>query len=101
MLIIGFLIQPDIYIIDEPFVGLDPRISKEFINLLEEERSRGAGILISTHQLEVAEDICQSFIIMADGKLVARGNLTEVRESCKLSRGTLYDCFNNLLENLQ
>lgn len=99
MLTVGFLIQPDIYIIDEPFVGLDPRTAKEFINMLEVERSRGAGILISTHQLDIAEKICRFILIMADGNLVARGNLMEIRESCRLPHGSLFECFYTILEN--
>jgi ABC-2 type transport system ATP-binding protein len=99
MVIIGLLIQPDVYIIDEPFVGLDPRATMQFMRLLEGEKKRGAGILISTHQLEIAEKICDSIILMADGKLVAQGNLTEIRARCRLPNASLFDCFNLILEN--
>lgn len=99
MVIIGLLIQPDVYIIDEPFVGLDPRATMQFINLLEEEKTHGAGILISTHQLDIAERICDSIILIADGKLVAQGNLGQIREKCLLPNASLFDCFNVILEN--
>lgn len=55
MLMLGFLAQPDVYIVDEPFIGLDPRATKDFLRLLETERRRGAGVLMSTHVLDTAE----------------------------------------------
>lgn len=99
MIIIGLLIEPDVYIIDEPFVGLDPRATMEFLRFLNEERMRGAGILISTHQLDMAERICDSIFLMADGQLIAQGNPDEIREKCQLPGATLFDCFNAILEN--
>lgn len=45
MLMIGFLSSPDIYIVDEPFIGLDPRATKDFLKLLDDERRRGAVCL--------------------------------------------------------
>ena len=99
MIIIGLLIEPDVYIIDEPFVGLDPRSTMGFLRFLNEERRRGAGILISTHQLDMAERICDSIILMADGQLVAQGNLDEIRLKCQLPGASLFDCFNSILEN--
>ena len=99
MIILGLLIQPAVYIIDEPFVGLDPRAIMEFIDLLKEERNRGAGVLISTHQLDIAEKVCDSIILMDEGKLIFQGNISEIREKCNLPGGTLFDCFNSILEN--
>lgn len=99
MIIIGLLIEPDVYILDEPFVGLDPRATMDFLRFLNEERIRGAGILISTHQLDIAERICDSAILMADGQLVAQGNLDEIRGKCHLPGASLFECFNSILEN--
>jgi ABC-2 type transport system ATP-binding protein len=101
MLIIGFLIQADIYIVDEPFIGLDPRAIRDFLNLLDAERKRGAGVLMSTHALDTAEKICDSFVLLADGKLVAQGNLAQIREVCRLPGASLFDCFNKILETLE
>jgi len=100
MLIIGFLIKADIYIVDEPFIGLDPRATRDFLNLLKEENKRGAGVLMSTHVLDTAEKICDSFVLLADGKLVAQGNLAQIREICRMPGASLFDCFNKILENL-
>lgn len=101
MLIIGFLIKADIYIADEPFIGLDPRATRDFLSLLKTERKRGAGVLMSTHALDTAERICNSFVLLADGKLVAQGNLAQVREICRMPGASLFDCFNRILENLE
>lgn len=96
MLMIGFLIRPDIYIVDEPFVGLDPRATNDFLVLLEEERQRGAGVLMCTHVLDTAERICDDFVLLADGRMVVRGKLDDVRGLASLPEGTLFDCFNAL-----
>jgi ABC-2 type transport system ATP-binding protein len=96
MLVIGFLIEPDIYIVDEPFVGLDPKATKDLLRLLEEERSRGAGILMSTHVLDTAEKICDNFLLIDGGTVAARGTLREIRERSGLVDGSLLDCFDQL-----
>lgn len=94
MLIVGFMAEPDVYIVDEPFIGLDPRATKDFLDLLEMEQSRGAGILMSTHVLDTAERICDRFVLLSAGSVVARGRLDEVR---RLAGGgdeaSLFDCF--------
>lgn len=99
MIILGLLMEPDIYIIDEPFVGLDPRATTQFLHFLQGEKRRGAGVLISTHQLDLAERICDLIILMMEGRIVARGSLLEIREKCKMPGASLFDCFNYLLEH--
>ncbi|WP_270165338.1 ABC transporter ATP-binding protein [Paenibacillus sp. SYP-B4298] len=97
MLIIGFLLEPDVYIVDEPFVGLDPRATGDFLELLEAERVRGAGVLMCTHVLDTAERICQGFILINDGTVVAQGGLDEVRvQAGSSSDASLFECFRRL-----
>jgi len=96
MLMIGFLLKPDIYIVDEPFIGLDPRATKDFLRLLEEERQRGAGVLMCTHVLDTAEKICDYFVLLSDGETAAQGNIEDIRRACGLPRGDLFDCFEAL-----
>ncbi|AOZ92359.1 ABC transporter ATP-binding protein [Paenibacillus crassostreae] len=99
MLMIGFLARPDIYIIDEPFVGLDPHATKDFLDLLEEERHRGAGVLMSTHVLDTAEKICDSFIMIGNGKVVAQGTLDEIRRIAEQSeQASLFECFDVMIK---
>lgn len=96
MLILGFLVEPDLYVVDEPFVGLDPRATKDLLVLLEEERKRGAGVLMSTHVLDTAEKICDRFILLDQGSIVAQGNLQEIQQHCGLPKASLFDCFHSL-----
>ncbi|WNS47011.1 ABC transporter ATP-binding protein [Paenibacillus sp. MMS20-IR301] len=96
MLMLGFLVQPDVYIVDEPFIGLDPRATKDFLRLLEAERQRGAGVLMSTHVLDTAEKICDSFVLISGGRIAAEGTLEEIRGDAGLPEGSLFDCFDEL-----
>ncbi|CAM4476690.1 ABC transporter ATP-binding protein [Paenibacillus tarimensis] len=97
MLIIGFILEPDIYIVDEPFIGLDPRATKDLLDLLAVERQRGAGILMSTHVLDTAERICDRFILLDQGSVMAEGTLPMIREQAECpSDATLFDCFHAL-----
>ena len=97
MLIIGFLLEPDVYIVDEPFVGLDPHATRDFLDMLEAERQRGAGILMCTHVLDTAERICDGFVLINRGSVVAHGTLDEVREQAGCSiDAPLFDCFHAL-----
>ncbi|WP_274652928.1 ABC transporter ATP-binding protein [Paenibacillus humicola] len=94
MLIVGFMLEPDVYVVDEPFVGLDPRATRDFLALLETERRRGAGVLMSTHVLDTAERICSRIILIDGGSVVARGTLAEIREQAGCAPGApLTECF--------
>ena len=98
MLMIGFLACPDIYIVDEPFIGLDPRATIDFLGLLEEERRRGAGVLMSTHVLDTAEKICDTFIMISEGKVVAQGTLGDIRRIAEQPvEASLFECFDRLM----
>lgn len=96
MLMLGFLSKPDVYIVDEPFIGLDPRATKDFLQLLDEERRRGAAVLMSTHVLDTAERICDRFVMIASGRTVAAGTIEDIREAAGLPGASLFDCFDKL-----
>lgn len=98
MLTLAFLVKPTLYIIDEPFIGLDPRSTKQLLDIILTEKERGATILMSTHVLDTAERICDRFLLVANGMLVAEGTLTDLRERTRLPNGTLLDCFDQLWE---
>ncbi|MCC3358009.1 ABC transporter ATP-binding protein [Bacillus sp. REN16] len=100
MLITAFLIKPDIYIIDEPFVGLDPMAMQDFLTLIELEKQRGAGILMSTHVLDTAEKVCDRFLLVAGGKLKAQGNLQDIQVKANLHEGSLLHCFNQIVQGV-
>ncbi len=100
MLILAFLKKPDLYIIDEPFMGLDPTGIKKLLDLLEEEKKRGAGILMSTHVLDSAEKYCDRFLLILDGKVLIQGTLTEIQKESRMEGQSLFDCFDQLTEPL-
>lgn len=96
MFAVAFLLQPDLYVIDEPFIGLDPRATKTLLQLLVEERRRGAAVLLSTHVLDTAEKICDSFLLLHDGRCVAQGSLDQLRRQIGRENASLMDCFDVL-----
>ena len=79
LVIIGALIhKPKLMIMDEPFVGLDPKASFTVKNLMKEMCANGMAIFFSTHVLEVAEKLCNKVAIINNGKLVLVGNTEEI-----------------------
>ena len=77
--IIGALIhEPRLLILDEPFVGLDPEASLILKNKMHTFCERGNAIFFSTHVLEVAEKLCNRIAVIAEGHLVAEGEVAEL-----------------------
>lgn len=93
MLLLAMVIKPEVYIIDEPFIGLDPNAMKLFLQSMELELKRGAGILMSTHVLDTAEKICDRFLIVDKGKLQVTGTLKQIQDQCLLPDASLFECF--------
>ena len=75
----AFLHEPKLIIMDEPFVGLDPKASHTLKQMMREHCDRGGAIFVSTHVLEVAEKLCDQVAMIKKGKLVASGSMEEVR----------------------
>lgn len=78
-LISAFIREPKLLILDEPFVGLDPKASFDVKELMHELCKKGSSIFFSTHVLEVAEKLCDKVAIIKDGKLVVFGTMEEVK----------------------
>jgi ABC-2 type transport system ATP-binding protein len=70
---------PDLLILDEPFAGLDPIATDVMSGVLREEAGRGVPVLLSSHQLELVEELCDSVAIIDHGRLVAFGPIDELR----------------------
>ena len=77
--IAAFLHDPKLIIMDEPFVGLDPKASHLLKEMMREHCKMGGAIFFSTHVLEVAEKLCDKVAIIRQGKLVREGTMEEVR----------------------
>jgi len=76
----ALLHRPRILVLDEPMVGLDPQGALDFRRLLAKLAAEGATIFLSTHSLTVAEELCDRIGVLDRGRLVALGNLAELRE---------------------
>ena len=93
MIMCAFLIEPPLYIIDEPFVGLDPLAIQALLDRMVEVKERGAGILMSTHILATAERYCDRFVILHEGEIKAIGTIDELRTQFKMPASTLDDLY--------
>lgn len=83
-LISAFIHEPKLMIMDEPFVGLDPKASHLLKGLMREHCEKGGAIFFSTHVLEVAEKLCDKIAIIKEGKLIASGTMDEVKGKSSL-----------------
>lgn len=93
MIMCAFLVQPSLYIVDEPFVGLDPLGILSLLDLMKKMKENGAGILMSTHILATAERYCDRFVILHEGRVRAKGTLEELREQFSMRDATLDDLY--------
>lgn len=78
-LISAFIREPKLLVLDEPFVGLDPKASFDVKELMRELCKKGSSIFFSTHVLEVAEKLCDKVAIINNGNLVVFGTMEEVK----------------------
>lgn len=76
----GTMHEPDLIIIDEPFSGLDPVNTRIIKHLLYRMRDRGAGIIMSTHQMHQVEEMCSRILLINQGERVLYGSLADIRD---------------------
>jgi ABC-2 type transport system ATP-binding protein len=77
----GVLHRPPVLLLDEPTVGVDPQSRERIFAMLEELRDHGTSILLTTHQLDEAEERCDRIVIIDHGRAIAEGTLGELIES--------------------
>jgi ABC-2 type transport system ATP-binding protein len=80
VLVGAMLHEPDLFILDEPMVGLDPRSSNNLKNYMREHCKAGKTVFFSTHVLEVAEKLCDRIGIINRGRLIACGTMDELKQ---------------------
>jgi ABC-2 type transport system ATP-binding protein len=73
--------EPDLLVLDEPFSGLDPVGIDAISGVLVDQAAAGRGVLFSSHQLDLVEDLCQSVAIIDRGRLVATGSVEDLTTS--------------------
>lgn len=96
MVLCAFLIEPSLYIIDEPFLGLDPLAINALLELMNQMKKNGAAILMSTHILATAEKYCDRFIVLHEGEITAQGSLEELQETFGLPGADLDEIYLHL-----
>lgn len=81
MLVSALSLTCPLYVIDEPFMGLDPLGIRTLLSVLEDKKAQGAALLLSTHVLDTAEKYCDRFIVLSDGRVTVAGTAQELVEA--------------------
>jgi ABC-2 type transport system ATP-binding protein len=94
LIIAGALVhRPEVIVVDEPMIGLDPRSARLLKELLREFVSRGGTVLMSTHTMEIAEVMCDRIAIVYRGRVAAQGTMAELRQQTSSEDMSLEDLF--------
>ncbi len=102
LIISGALVhRPEIIVVDEPMVGLDPRSARLLKELFREFVDRGGTVLMSTHTMEVAEAMCDRIAIFHHGRIAAQGTMEELRRETASGDMKLEDLFLKLTGGLR
>lgn len=80
-LAVSLAFESDLLVLDEPFSGLDPIAVRTMGSVIREEASRGAGVLFSSHQLDLVEELCEDVVIINRGRVVLAGALEDLKAS--------------------
>jgi ABC-2 type transport system ATP-binding protein len=89
----AFIHRPEVIVVDEPMVGLDPKAARILKDLFREYTKRGHTVMMSTHTLEVAETMCDRIGIIQGGKIRALGTMDELRASSESGAEGLEEIF--------
>ncbi len=99
MIMSAFLVKPSLYIIDEPFVGLDPLGIKSLLDQMESQKKKGASVLMSTHILSTAERYCDRIILLHNGRVRAMGTMNDLRRTFGMPDASLDDLYIAMTED--
>lgn len=87
------MLEPPLIVVDEPMVGLDPKSARIVKELFKNHAAKGNSIFLSTHSLEIAEELCDRIGIILNGSLRAMGNLTDLQLEAKTEHSDLEEIF--------
>jgi ABC-2 type transport system ATP-binding protein len=87
------MLEPPLIVVDEPMVGLDPKSARIVKELFKSHAARGTAIFLSTHSLEIAEELCDRIGIILNGGLRALGNLEDLQLEARLQHSDLEEIF--------
>lgn len=98
MMVIAALIhEPDVWILDEPLIGLDPESAHQLKEMMKSHAKKGHAVLFSTHVLEVAEKLCDRVLIIKEGKLIYQGTLKDLKK--KYTKKDLEEIFLRMVQD--
>ena len=89
----ALLHQPELVVVDEPMVGLDPKAARTLKNLLRTYVDNGGTVFLSSHTLEVVEVLCDLLAIIHEGRMIARGTMEELRTQAQAGEAGLEEIF--------
>ena len=95
----AFVHSPDVIVVDEPMVGLDPKAARLIKELLRHFTDAGGTVFLSTHTLEVAESLCDRIAILYEGKIRALGTMADLRQEAEAGTAGLEDIFLKLTKS--
>lgn len=98
MIICAFITNAKLFVIDEPFLGLDPVAVNDLLVLINQQKKRGSSILMSTHVLDTAERFCDRFVLIHNGKIRIEGTLTDLQSALKAPKMSLNDMYLKLAQ---
>lgn len=93
MIVNAFMTDADLFIIDEPFTGLDPLAIHDLLDIIAEKKAAGAAILMSTHILATAQQYADSFVLLNQGKVRTTGTLEELKAEFNMADANLDDIY--------
>ena len=97
MVVAALVHDPDVWILDEPLIGLDPTSAFELKKMMREHADKGNSVFFSTHVLEVAEKLCDKIAIIDKGKVVFIGTLKELKD--KYDKKDLEELFMEVIKH--
>ncbi|KRL68318.1 ABC transporter ATP-binding protein [Companilactobacillus versmoldensis] len=93
MIVCAFMTEARLFIIDEPFTGLDPLAVKDLLDIVEEKKQAGCSVLMSTHILATVQDHADKFILLNNGQVRADGTLDELKAKFNMQDANLDDIY--------
>ncbi|MDT3394970.1 MAG: ABC transporter ATP-binding protein [Bacillota bacterium] len=93
MIVNAFMTNADLFIIDEPFTGLDPLAIHDLLEIIAEKKAQGAAILMSTHILATAQQYADSFVLLNQGRVRTTGTLEELKVEFNMADADLDDIY--------
>lgn len=99
MIVCAFMTQPQVLIIDEPFIGLDPIAMRDLNQLMITTKENGTAILMSTHVLANINQVCDRVIVLHQGQIIGQGTLKDLANKFKVPQDSMDKIFDQLLKD--